>query len=118
MLLWTPTKECIEQSNLKRYMDWLNGKYAYSFNDYSSLWRWSTDHPELFWRSIWDYFEIIHDGEIQKILSDDPMPHTRWFEGTRLNYAQHVFRKATSDHPAIISGSESGEVKTHCCTYT
>lgn len=40
------------------------------------------------------------------------MPHTRWFEGTRLNYAQHVFRKATSDHPAIISGSESGEIKT------
>jgi len=93
-------------------MDWLNGKYSYSFNDYTTLWRWSTDHPELFWRSIWDYFEIIYDGEIKEVISDDPMPHTRWFDGTRLNYAEHVFRNATSDHPAMISGSESGEVKT------
>jgi acetoacetyl-CoA synthetase len=34
------------------------------------------------------------------------MPHTRWFEGAMLNYAEEVFRRADDRFPAIIFQAE------------
>jgi acetoacetyl-CoA synthetase len=39
-------------------------------------------------------------------MSNDPMPYTKWFEGSTLNYAEHIFRNATNRHPAILFQSE------------
>jgi acetoacetyl-CoA synthetase len=37
------------------------------------------------------------------------MPHTRWFRGATLNYAEHVFRQKTPVRPALIYASETRE---------
>jgi acetoacetyl-CoA synthetase len=34
------------------------------------------------------------------------MPGASWFPGAELNFAEHVFRNATSDHPALLFRSE------------
>jgi acetoacetyl-CoA synthetase len=106
--LWKPTASFSGESNLAKYIRWLSEK-ALRFNDYGALWEWSTDDPAAFWESLWQYFDIQHSGSYSTVLSSDPMPHTRWFEGTSLNYAEHIFRNATDSIPAIISGSESTE---------
>jgi acetoacetyl-CoA synthetase len=48
---------------------------------------------------MWDYFDPIHEGEIDQICTDDPMPRTRWFTGTRLNYAENVLRLENDGDP-------------------
>jgi acetoacetyl-CoA synthetase len=109
-LLWTPVAEVTDNSNLKKYMIWLASKNGKNFSGYSELWQWSTENPSDFWQSIWTYFDIQHNGTFTKPMSSDPMPHTRWFEGTSLNYAEHVFRRANENHPAIIAGNERNEL--------
>jgi acetoacetyl-CoA synthetase len=109
-LLWTPPRDFAAQSNLAHYIQWLNETKGHSFADYENLWQWSVRETADFWESLWQYFGILHDGGYREVMSSDPMPHTRWFSGTRLNYAEHIFRNANDLHPAIIHQNESGHL--------
>jgi len=111
-LLWSPSDHFKKNSNLKHFMLWLAQDRGLQFNDYHALWNWSVSEPESFWRSLWDYFKIMHDGEVKEVISKDPMPHTKWFEGTHLSYAEHIFRNSTDEHPAIICKSEGKATNT------
>jgi acetoacetyl-CoA synthetase len=106
--LWSPSAESIETSRLTAYSNWLREQGRGPDEDgYEALWAWSTERPEEFWESLWDYFDVIHDGEYDRVLSGHEMPGARWFEGTRLNYAEHIFRDRDPDAVAIIERSES-----------
>mgnify|MGYP001298717658 CR=1 FL=1 len=105
-ILWEPSPQFIGQTNLAQYMDWLKRTRQLSFDNYFSLWNWSVTEIEAFWESIWEYFEIRSSVPYKKVLSGRNMPGARWFEGARVNYAEHVFRHARPDTPAIISQSE------------
>lgn len=109
--LWSPSQAFIQHANLTQFAQWLQENKSLSFNDYTSLWQWSTTDPEAFWESLWEYFEIIHDGQYKKVLTGHEMPFYKWFEGTSLSYAEHVFRKSNDEHPAIIYKSETSGVK-------
>ncbi len=105
--LWSPTSESVASSGLTAYTEWLRSDRGLDFADYASLWKWSTDDPDGFWRSIWDYFDVIHDGEFERALGSDEMPGAKWFEGTRLNYAEHIFRDRDPDEVAILAATET-----------
>jgi acetoacetyl-CoA synthetase len=104
--LWQPTQQQIEHSGLWHYMRWLRESRGRDFPDYAALWQWSATDIEGFWRSIWDYFDIQADGDPSLVLSTHKMPGAQWFPDTRLNYAEHIFRNATDQHPAIIARCE------------
>jgi acetoacetyl-CoA synthetase len=75
------------------------------FTDYHELWRWSVEDLEGFWGAIWDRFEVGPAPE--RVLGRDEMPGAEWFPGTRLNYAEHVFRMARPGAAAIVHATES-----------
>lgn len=104
--LWKPSQDFIQHSNLHRYVRWLQNRHHLSFKDYGALWRWSIDHPADFWKSIWEFFEIKSDTPYKEAMSKEPMPHTQWFDGATLNYAEHIFRNKTDQYPAILFASE------------
>ncbi len=104
--LWQPNHRLTP--NLQLYMEWLaqQAEYRIDTRAYHTLWQWSITQPELFWPSIWDYFKVISEGSAAHVLQGQ-MPHTRWFDGTRLNYAEHVFRQYSDARPAILFGNET-----------
>ncbi len=105
--LWEPSAELVERSRLTEFMRWLAAERALEFGGYDELWRWSVEDVEGFWASIWDFFEVRADGEAAVVLSSHAMPGARWFEGTSLNYAEHVFAgKDDPDEAAILHASE------------
>ncbi len=108
--LWEPSAELVENSRLREYMSWLEAERGLAFGDYAELWRWSVDEVEAFWTSIWDFFEVRADGEPSAVLSSHEMPGARWFEGTSLNYAEHVFAGKDDDEVAILHASELREL--------
>jgi len=110
-LLWEPSLAMKEHSNLSTYMKWLKSYAGFGIRDYNALWQWSVDHPEDFWESIWKYFKIKSYTSYKRVMSSDPMPYTRWFEGATLNYAEHVFRNETTRHPAIIFKGEGMDIR-------
>src|SRR3954447_26099963 len=105
-ILWAPTPELVERSQLTRYMRWLAENRDLHFTDYHALWRWSTDEIEEFWGTLWEYFEVISDGPYEQVLAERVMPGARWFEGANLNYAEHIFRGKDEHEVAVVYASE------------
>lgn len=110
-LLWSPSDALKKNANVTRYMEWLKTNRSLSFSDYHELWKWSVEDESQFWQSILEYFEIQYDGNFSKVVSSDPMPHAKWFSGTRLNYAEHIFQKRNDSRPAIIFKSENSDIQ-------
>ncbi|CAB4342526.1 unannotated protein [freshwater metagenome] len=107
-VLWQPSAEQIEATNLAAYVGWLNRERGSSFaaSDYKTLQAWSSTEIEQFWASIWDYFTVDADGDADIVLADRTMPGTKWFPGTSLNFAEHVFRGKGDEVLALIEQSE------------
>jgi acetoacetyl-CoA synthetase len=110
-LLWTPSEDKIVGSRLWDYMSWLDERQGRKFEDYEDLWRWSTSDLNTFWGSIWDYFDVRADGDPTPVLQSGAMPGADWFPNTRLNYAEHIFRAARPESPALFARSEAGEAR-------
>ncbi len=105
-LLWEPSEEFKENANVSRYMEWLEKEKGLSFDDYGELWEWSVTELEEFWASIWEYSDVRASKPYTQVLSSREMPGSKWFEGAELNYAEHVFRNAKEDKPAVLHQSE------------
>jgi acetoacetyl-CoA synthetase len=105
-LLWTPSDSFQKNSQLQDYLNWLKENKGLDFSAYEQVWQWSVDQVADFWESLWEYFELISHSPHEEVLSSNEMPGASWFRGSSLNYAEHVFRMETSDHPAIIWKTE------------
>jgi len=96
-----------QQANLTTYMQWLESEKGLHFDIPEKLWEWSVNRLEEFWASIWEYFHIKYSKPYQAVLTERKMPGAQWFSGAELNYAEHVFRNATSSRPALVFQSET-----------
>jgi acetoacetyl-CoA synthetase len=105
-LLWEPSEAQKQQANITHYMQWLAREKDLTFHSRQELWQWSVDALEDFWASIWDYFHIQASKPYTSVLKERKMPGAEWFDGAELNYAEHVFRNATIERPALIFQSE------------
>jgi acetoacetyl-CoA synthetase len=107
-ILWQAPADRLARSEIKRFLGWL-AERGHVFDDYQALWQWSVADPSAFWRAIWDYFAVVHEGEIEAVVTGQ-MPRARWFAGTRLNYAENVLRhEGTGDptRPMLYHSSET-----------
>ncbi|GAB2744517.1 acetoacetate--CoA ligase [Kitasatospora kifunensis] len=109
-LLWTPPAQLPADSTLRGYLDWLPQRFRGTdiTGSYQELYRWSVDHLEDFWASVWEYFEVAGSRPDPEVLPTRVMPGAQWFPGSRLNWARHLLRKADEGRPALISVTEGG----------
>ncbi len=105
-VLWRPSSEFKSRARLTHYAQWLSYRTGESFPTYERLWAWSVEHLEAFWKSIWDYFEVQSPSPYAAVLRGGPMPEYEWFPGSRVNYAEHIFRMADAERPALLFQSE------------
>jgi acetoacetyl-CoA synthetase len=104
-ILWKPSTEAIQQSNLKKYQVFLanDPRYGLHFDDYQGIWEWSAAEPARFWESLVHYFQL--EWQYEEVLSGE-MPQARWFDGAHLNYAEQIFARQTGQNPMLIFQSE------------
>lgn len=105
-VLWTPNAQFKANSALNHYKQWLIKNKDLHFDSYQALWEWSIDELADFWESLWEYFNIQAHQPYESVLEYQQMPEVSWFKGSTLNYAEHIFRQANTEHPAIIFQSE------------
>ena len=95
---------------IRVYQNWLRDARGLSFESYEALRQWSTTDLNAFWQSIWDYFDLQSPTPHSVVCDGAPMPHTRWFVGAQVNYAQQVLRHVDAAHAggfaAILSHNE------------
>jgi acetoacetyl-CoA synthetase len=109
--LWTPTAEQIAQANLTAFSRFAAGRFSISLADYPALYRWSIDEPAEFWEALWHFAGVRAGSPFSAVMDGYPrMPGTRWFVGSRLNFAENLLR-FRDDRPAIISWTEAGRAR-------
>ena len=102
--LWKPSDTRKEESLLEDFSRFINFKSNCNFKD---LWKWSVDHPEEFWSKFWDYSKIIGDKGKEIIKYNKIFNKTKFFSDSKLNYAENILKKKSSDL-AINFLSEKG----------
>jgi acetoacetyl-CoA synthetase len=118
-LLWTPSNRRIEQSNMQRFLNFVNEKEGTNFASYSELYEWSINNITTFWGHLFHFTEIKSSAPYRQVI-DDPtkMPGAHWFSGSRLNFAENLLRYR-DDQPAIIFKGEGRPLRqlTYCELY-
>ncbi len=105
-LLWKPTEEQIQSSNMYRFMNFINEKYNQEFDDYAPLYKWSIDNIPDFWAAMWEFADIIVSKPYTAVIDDvSKMPGAKWFDGARLNFAENLLRYR-DDRVALIFKGE------------
>lgn len=105
-VLWQPTQEWVENSNLYKFRQWLKATNGLEFETHAELYQWSLDHLEDFWQAIWDYFKVEAYVPPKQVLGRKAMPGAEWFPGATLNYAYHIMRNEKPDTTALFFASE------------
>ena len=102
--LWQPSKKLKQDSILQDFCNYINFKYSSNFKE---LWQWSVKNPEEFWSKFWDYSKIIGDKGSVIIQKDKDFKKSKFFPGSKLNYAENILKKKSNDI-AINFLSEKG----------
>ncbi|MDX2426826.1 MAG: acetoacetate--CoA ligase [Cycloclasticus sp.] len=92
-ILWEPSIDRIENSQVWQFAQSINSRYGFSLNSYAELYDWSIGNIPLFWQNIWQYCDIIHSEPYSEVVDDvHKMPGAKWFKGARLNFAENLLR--------------------------
>jgi acetoacetyl-CoA synthetase len=108
-LLWTPSAERVAHASITRYREWLARERGVATGGYGELWRWSVDELDEFWRSIVEFFGIRFEVGSEVVVDRPSMPGAKWFPGSRLSYAEHIFAGRDPAAVAIRHASELRE---------
>src|ERR1051326_3973854 len=105
MLIWQPTPEFIEQTNVHRFMQRLG------ISDREAFLRYSVEHLEEFWAQVVDEAGVSWDERYERVLDDSRGPEwSRWFTGGKLNIASNCLdRHQSVSRPAILWEGEDRE---------
>ncbi len=106
--LWEPSPARIAASPLRAYLDWLETREGRPFPDHDALWSWSVEDVDRFWTSLAEYYDVRFCTPWTQVRTPDPMPHTRWFPGAQLNWAEHLLRPGADDDVALVCLTEGG----------
>ena len=113
--LWEPSKKWIKNAEVSRFIELVNKNFKKNIKDAKELYQWSIDKIEDFWEAMWDFGGIIASQEYDKVVEDlSIFPGTKWFPGTKLNFAENLL-KYKDDQFAFIFQGESK--KTEIITY-
>jgi acetoacetyl-CoA synthetase len=112
-LLWKPTRERIEASNMFRFMNAVNKKHRKNFKEYAPFYEWSVTSIADFWAAMWDFAGIKASAPYERVVDDlKKFPGARWFPGARLNFAENLLR-CRDDRTALVFKGEARD-----CTRT
>ncbi len=94
-IIWSPTRERINNSNLKKYCDYLSKTDGITLAvESDEFYLWSAANAEKFWGSLWDYFEITCSREPDAVVDNiHALPGASWFPGATLNFAENLLRR-------------------------
>jgi acetoacetyl-CoA synthetase len=106
-MLWKPTDERVKNSNMYRFINFINKKHSLDINEYRALYKWSIENIPEFWASFWEFADIKYSKMYDTVIDDvHKMPGAKWFEGARLNFAENLLR-FRDDHTAFIFRGET-----------
>ena len=100
-IMWEPSKDQKENSELFRYMKWLKNHYQISLDSFEALYNWSVDDSVSFWKSIIEFFQVNFEGDLSTDQENLKFLDYGWFPNTKLNFAQNLLEKGEDKQTAL-----------------
>ncbi|MFL5575744.1 MAG: acetoacetate--CoA ligase [Gemmatimonadaceae bacterium] len=116
--IWTPTREQVAAARMTAFLELVQKSEA-GVVDYPSLYRWSVERREEFWRLLAGFCGVVAEGVegrdpwvragqgLERMAPPDPVLGPRWFPDARLNFAENLLR-FRDDATALVSWNELG----------
>jgi len=105
-VMWQPSTERAEASQMNQFRLFANKKYGMELDNYRDLYNWSVNEITYFWEAVWSFGNPVVSKDYQQVVDDDSkMPGAKWFSGARLNFAENLLRRR-DNHTAILSRGE------------
>jgi len=105
--IWSPGPARRQTANIRRFIELLRTEADPTIQDYWDLHRYSLEHPDTFWRAVWDFCAIVGQPGDISVLQPGRMPGARWFPRAELNFAENLLR-FRDKQAALVFHSESG----------
>jgi len=105
--LWEPSAEWIKNAEITKFIEYVNKKYGQVIKGGKDLYKWSVESIPEFWAAMWDFGEIIYSKKYDQVVEDlNVFPGTKWFVGSRLNFAENLL-KYKDDQLAFVFQGET-----------
>ncbi len=105
--IWSPGPARRQTAKIQRFIELLRSGPEPGIRDYWDLYRYSIEHPDRFWRALWDFCGVAGEAGTSTARDLDRMPGARWFPEAQLNFAENLLRYRDTQ-TALIFRSESG----------
>ena len=89
-LLWKPSNF---NTLLTDYISFLKKNNLHNYQSYSNLHNWSVEKKEIFWKSIWDFTNIIGKYNDPVIINENDFANSKFFVNSKLNYTNNLIKK-------------------------
>jgi acetoacetyl-CoA synthetase len=104
--MWEPGQAAIEGANVTRFARMAIRDWGLHLNNYPAFYRWSVDHPEQFWRSVWKFAEVRGEHGARALVDGGKMPGARFFPDGRLNFAENLLRRRDTGDAIVFWGED------------
>ena len=102
--LWTPSAERIARARITAFMRHVEGRWGIHVSDYRTLYNFSIERPEAFWRSVWDFCGVLGEPGDRVAIDLDRMPGARFFPDARLNFTSNLLRQSGNGAALVFDG--------------
>ena len=104
--LWRPSPDRIERARITAFMRAVHARWGGSTGDYSALYRFSIEHPERFWTTVWEFAGVIGEPGDVVATNLDRMFDARFFPHGRLNFAENLLRRRDGRDALVFRGED------------
>ena len=95
--LWSPSTL---KNNLNLFLEYIAD--IGNFTSYEDLHKWSIEHKEIFWDKVWSFTNIQGDKSDEIFKDSEHFINTKFFNTSKLNYAENCLHKDTNDDAIIF----------------
>src|SRR3989441_8371764 len=100
-IAWYPAQRYLARSRLRHFAE------AHGHSDFASLYRWSVDDLEGFWRAVDRDLGLVWRTPYERVFdSSRGIPWTQWWLNGRMNYVDSALRHDPSRTALVFEGEE------------
>jgi len=100
--VWVPDPATLPNTLMYRFAAAASARCGRSLAAYDDLWRWSIDDREAFWSLLWEFCGVRGVRGETVLVDGHRMPGARWFPEARINLAENLLSRGTSDDAAAV----------------
>ncbi|HAG09197.1 MAG: Acetoacetyl-CoA synthase [Desulfotomaculum sp. 46_296] len=110
-MLWKPSEERKRNTNMFKFIEYINNKFTEKITSYSELYEWSVCNAVDFWVAVWAFCGIKASRPYENVVLDqEDMIKSQWFPEAQMNFAENLLRYRDEQDALVFIGENQAPV--------